>query len=296
MKIIKNILITLFLIAIPLTVYYFRADILKFIKQEKLNNLTITITNNSYARNYSYHYVSLTDDFISKSKEQTINIIYTIINSGIDEFTFYCDTSYSKCVDDFKDILDDNNIISNINNFVHPYNSFSLLTSSIKDDEITILPVKKYNEDDIISLNNKIDEIISSNINNNMSTKTKIEIIHDYIINNSKYVNDSNTKNGKATDILLRGVGICSSYTDAMALFLNRFGINNYKIASTNHIWNLVYINNEWLHLDLTFDDPVTTDGSNMLLKDMFLINTLKLESINDENHKFDYNVYFEAK
>ena len=140
MKIIKNILITLFLIAIPLTVYYFRADILKFIKQEKLNNLTITITNNSYARNYNYHYVSLTDDFISKSKEQTINIIYTIINSGIDEFTFYCDTSYSKCVDDFKDILDDNNIISNINNFVHPYNSFSLLTSSIKDDEITILP------------------------------------------------------------------------------------------------------------------------------------------------------------
>ena len=81
-----------------------------------------------------------------------------------------------------------------------------------------------------------------------------------------------------------------------MALFLNRFGINNYKIASTNHIWNLVYINNDWLHLDLTFDDPVTTDGSNMLLKDMFLINTLKLESINDKEHNFDYNMYFEAK
>lgn len=59
MKIIKNILITLFLIAIPLTVYYFRADILKFIKQEKLNNLTITITNNSYARNYNYHLIYL---------------------------------------------------------------------------------------------------------------------------------------------------------------------------------------------------------------------------------------------
>ena len=34
----------------------------------------------------------------------------------------------------------------------------------------------------------------------------------------------------------------------------------------------------------------------NMLLKDMFLINTLKLESINDKEHNFDYNMYFEAK
>ena len=36
------------------------------------------------------------------------------------------------------------------------------------------------------------------------------------------------------------------------------FGIKNYKIASSNHVWNYVYIENNWYHLDLTWDEKNT--------------------------------------
>ena len=276
--------------------FFYREDIYKKIKQDKLYNTEITIDNNEYAKNASYNYVKLTDDFITNSLDETINILYTIINSGNTNFTFYCDTYYDTCKDDFEFIINDKNILSNINNFVHPYNSFTNISAVYDEEKVEITIQKKYSYSDIVLINNKVNEIINENIKSNMTDKEKIEIIHDYIINNSYYINNNETSVGKANHILLNGYGLCTSYTDAMALFLDKFNINNYKIASEDHIWNLVYVNNNWLHLDLTFDDPVVSDGSHMLLKDIFLINTNTLKKLNTKQHNFNETVYTEAK
>ena len=62
-----------------------------------------------------------------------------------------------------------------------------------------------------------------------------------------------------------------------MAIFLNSLGVKNYKIATENHIWNAVYIDNNWYHLDLTWDDPVTKDSAvDTLSHKFFMINTNK--------------------
>ena len=37
--------------------------------------------------------------------------------------------------------------------------------------------------------------------------------------------------------------------------------IINYKISNDEHIWNLVYLDEKWYHLDLTWDDPIITGG-----------------------------------
>ena len=58
--------------------FFYREDIYKKIKQDKLYNTEITIDNNEYAKNASYNYVKLTDDFITNSLDETINILYTI--------------------------------------------------------------------------------------------------------------------------------------------------------------------------------------------------------------------------
>ena len=295
MKILLKI-ISILLFFLLVLAFIYRKDIYKYIRQEKIYNETIIIDNNSYAKNYSYDYVKLTDDFIADNKDETINILYTIINSGTPTFTFYCDSYYDNCINDFREILNNNEILSSINNFVHPYNSFSNIDAIMERDKITITITKKYSDNDITILNNKVNEIINKEITSNMSNTSKIEKIHDYIINNSYYYKSSDTESGKANDVLLKGYGICSSYTDAMALFLSEFGLDNYKISTDNHIWNLVYINNDWLHLDLTYDDPVVSDGSNMLLKEMFLINANALYKLNDKNHYFDKTIYSEAK
>jgi len=239
----KIVLVIIIIFGICVT-FFFREDIYKKIKQDKLYKTQITINNNEYAKNTSYNYVKLTDDFITNSLNETINILYTIINSGNTNFTFYCDTYYETCKNDFEFIINDKNILSNINNFVHPYNSFTNISALYDEEKIEITLQKKYSYSDIVLLNNKINEVINKEIKNNMTDKEKIEIIHDYIINNSYYINNNETSIGKANHILLNGYGLCTSYTDAMALFLDKFNINNYKIASNDHIWNLVYVNN----------------------------------------------------
>ena len=106
---------------------------------------------------------------------------------------------------------------------------------------------KMYSKKQIELIDQKIDEIISEIITDNMSDREKIKAVHDYIINNANYDTSlEKLKYSKADDVLLYRRGICSSYTDAMSIFLNRFNINNYKIASEEHIWNLVYLNNNW--------------------------------------------------
>ena len=67
-------------------------------------------------------------------------------------------------------------------------------------------------------------------------------------------------------------------------------------MIKNNIIMNNIYIDNEWKHLDLTWDDPVTNTGKNLLKYDYFLINTIQLEQKKDKNHIYNKNLYIEAQ
>ena len=133
-----------------------------------------------------------------------------------------------------------------------------------------------------------------------MSDEEKIKQAHNYIINNSKYDKDRsdnnivNYKSDTAYGTLLEGYSLCGGYTDAMELFLEDLNIKSYKIASENHVWNAVNLNNTWYHLDLTWDDPITNDGSDILEYNFFLITTPELEEIENEQHNYDKAIYSE--
>lgn len=274
---------------------YYRDNILKVKDNIKINK-------NEYYKEKDYAYVQNTNDFIAKDKKHLLNIFYTIINSGTENFTFYCNNSYTNCTNDVEQLVKDKDILSHINNFVHPYNSFKNISTSFDNyGEVNIKVNKIYSKEDIILLNNKIDEIINKEIKQNMNDRQKITVIHNYIINNGRYATDKirekspNNSYNKANDILMNGYGLCSSYADAMAIFLYKLGIENYKIASDVHIWNLVYINNKWLHLDLTWDDPITTSGKDKLENIFLLINNDRLKELKVEKHNYNKEVYKEA-
>ena len=79
-----------------------------------------------------------------------------------------------------------------------------------------------------------------------------------------------------------------------MKLFLDKLNIINYKISNDQHIWNLVYLDGTWYHLDLTWDDPVS--DKNITRDNYFLITTKNLESLDDDVHYFNYDVFTEAR
>lgn len=272
-------------------------------------------TKSIYALNESFDYVKTTTDFTPLSFQDLKDIIYTTVDSGWNNFTFYCPNEYTNCVKDITKITNDQEILTHLNNFVSPYNSFSNIKTTISDSgEITLDINYLYTEEKINAINKKINEIIKNNITDVMDDYEKIKTIHDYIINNAKYDVKRNNDNTSEYDSytaygpLIEGYATCNGYTDAMALFLNKFGYKNFKIATTpddknltGHIWNAVYLNNKWLHLDVTWDDPVSEDGKDYLLHKYFLITDDELKKADEgkvivTEHNYLKNIYSEFK
>ena len=305
----KKLFMFLLCLILGLFIYTYKNNITEYILLNYVYKNDFNYdSSNEYKITDEFSYFKLTDNYKPENKKDIFNIIYNAINNGYESFNFYCQNSYETCLDDVKDLTSDYELLSVINNFVHPYNSYNKLNVTINSlGKINIKVQKLYNESTINILNKKIDTVYNELITDNITDYDKIKIIHDYIIDNSVYDeqranNLYNDYQGEfssniATGPLLQGHGICSGYTDAMKLFLDKMNIPNYKISSENHIWNLVYINNKWLHLDLTWDDPVINNGEiSTIDHTYFLIDTNKLLNIEKTEHNFDENIFIEAK
>jgi transglutaminase/protease-like cytokinesis protein 3 len=130
-----------------------------------------------------------------------------------------------------------------------------------------------------------------------------IKKIHDYIVNNARYdinkidnLNDVTYDSNTAYGTLFQGYAVCSGYADTMALFLDKMELPNIKVANDKHVWNLVYIDNKWYHLDLTWDDPVIDNGEQILSHAFFLIDNNQLQHYNTGEHSINYTIYPEAE
>lgn len=299
----KKYIVLLFLVILFGFTFAFRKPLYNlyrtyFVKEEKEVTLTAS---NDYTRDYDFNYVKRTDDFTPSNYQDLLNIYYTVLNSGEEEFSFYCTDEYSECINDVDSLANNQKVLSTINNFVHPFNSFRHLETSYDDyGKVTLKIEHIYSNNDIKLIEAKVEEIEKEIWNSSMSNEDKIKEVHNYIINNSKYDKDRSDNNivkyksDTAYGSLLEGYSLCGGYTDAMELFLEDMGIKNYKISSENHVWNAVYLNDAWYHLDLTWDDPITTDGSDILEYNFFLITTSELSELEGEQHNYDKNVYSE--
>ena len=299
----KKYIVLLFLVILFGFTFAFRKPLYNlyrtyFVKEEKEVTLTAS---NDYTRDYDFNYVKRTDDFTPSNYQDLLNIYYTVLNSGEEEFSFYCTDEYSECINDVDSLANNQKVLSTINNFVHPFNSFRHLETSYDDyGKVTLKIEHIYSNNDIKLIEAKVEEIEKEIWNSSMSNEDKIKEAHNYIINNSKYDKDRSDNNivkyksDTAYGSLLEGYSLCGGYTDAMELFLEDMGIKSYKISSENHVWNAVNLNNAWYHLDLTWDDPITTDGSDIFEYNFFLITTSELSELEGEQHNYDKNVYSE--
>ena len=302
----KKILATLGLIFIFIGLFLMKKDDIFTIFNDYVlkENKVVTIgEKNEYYRDYDFTFVKNTNNFSPSNYQDILDIYYTVINAGKSNFTFYCPKEYTSCIDDIKELANDQNTLSDINNYVHPYNGFSHIESEYDSlGRVTINIVRNYTEEDINLINKKIDELMPHLTSNYNSLETNIKNVHDYIINNARYDSarsDNNVltyKSDTAYGPLFQGYAICGGYTDLMQLFLERLNVKNFRVSSDNHIWNVLYINNTWKHLDLTWDDPVASDGKDYLEYNYFLINTNQLLTLEQTQHNFNLEHYTELK
>ena len=80
-------------------------------------------------------------------------------------------------------------------------------------------------------------------------------LIHDIICEEYSY--DATYQNDNVYKFLAEGTGTCQGYMWAYMAVMRELSIECCYVASDtiNHIWNMVKIDGEWYHVDLTWDD-----------------------------------------
>ena len=273
------------------TTYDLYDNLIKKTNYKIINNLEYLKEENKQSNTYIYN--EYKDDTVH-NKNDLVNKIYTIVNNGYDKYTIYCDYN---CTDDITN-LSNNTKIKYINDFVSTYNKYKNIKTLTYDNKKVDIKINRlYSKEDKDNIDNLINNVIDEyNINNFDDIRTKIRLFHDYLINNSsydeEYTENSNNNSNKATGPLFDHKGVCSGYTDALSIFLDKINVENVKLSNDNHVWNIVNIDNTWLNIDSTFDDPVTYNHQDYLLYDYFLIGFDELNGKPDTEHSIDTNIY----
>jgi len=60
----------------------------------------------------------------------------------------------------------------------------------------------------------------------------------------------------------------CGSYARAFKFLCGAAGIPCFTISTSNHTWNMVYVDGQWLHVDVSLND--LTSSHSMLLRETY--------------------------
>lgn len=163
---------------------------------------------------------------------------------------------------------------------------------------------KKTIKAQISKLNKKVD-FIDQKAQSKKKTVDKIKYYHDYIVNHTSYDFDNYQKGSipatsyNAYGVLVKGTGVCQGYAEAMKILLNKAGIPNYLVTGDaysfgswgGHAWNLVKVGKTYYHVDATWNDPITYDGTPVLRHDYFMIKDSEIS----KDHRWDTKKYPKA-
>jgi len=141
--------------------------------------------------------------------------------------------------------------------------------------------------DEALDYNAEIETIKHSIIGDGMTDREKCKAIHDYMTTQYDYdqtfMEDSYSFHG----LLDNGVAVCQAYMQLFYLLANRAGVYCEMITGladgsgtgnyVAHGWNIVYLDDTWYHIDVTFDDPV--GGGGKIYYDYFLIESEEIDA-----------------
>jgi hypothetical protein len=98
----------------------------------------------------------------------------------------------------------------------------------------------------------------------------KVKGVHDWLCKNVVYdteiVGKSLEEQAKSDSYNLYGAfvkkkGVCEAYAEAFQYAMYKLGVQCLRVSGVtdtgvNHVWNIVLIDNQYYHIDVTYDDP----------------------------------------
>lgn len=92
-----------------------------------------------------------------------------------------------------------------------------------------------------------------------MSDAEKALVLHDYVAANCVYDDALQDISRTPQGALGNGLAICTGYAEAYRCLLSKAGIPSVVVDNGRHAWNVVQIDGEWYHVDVTWDDALAT-------------------------------------
>ncbi|MDR1794467.1 MAG: hypothetical protein LBR25_03655 [Erysipelotrichaceae bacterium] len=126
----------------------------------------------------------------------------------------------------------------------------------------------RHDNDDQKTLNQEVDRFLKK-IDMTQSDREILKQVHDLLIESVIYDtgtyllrSEDNAKSWQASSpyaALVAGQAMCTGYAKAFAILADKLGYPVITIRGSakgvDHVWNLVYIENQWYQMDVTLDD-----------------------------------------
>ena len=122
-----------------------------------------------------------------------------------------------------------------------------------------------------------------SGVNDSWDDFHKALYLHDTLATQTEYVDTNDNIEHAAYGALVNGEAVCQGYSHAYGLLLKRCGIKSSVVISNQmgHEWNIVKVNGNFYHVDVTWDDP-TYDTLGYVRHEYFLLSD---SAINDPDY-----------
>ena len=198
--------------------------------------------------------------------------------------------------------------------FVQANSSFKITDSVLHDIKIVFTV-----EDANTSLKNKAVANAIASLNFTGTDAEKVKQTHDYLVKTLSYAVDE-LKAETSSGVIDRNIRsqykalvgdhlvVCEGYAKAFKLICDYYGIPCLLISGDaydgssdkpeKHMWNLVYIENSWYTMDVTWDDPI---GGSGIYYTYYLVGqntvdddgltTAKSHSLNRVTKEFDFEL-----
>lgn len=198
--------------------------------------------------------------YYADSIQELAILIYYMYQEGITSFEFISKESYDadELYAHTLSIMPENTYLwlSELENPIYAdYNYYYVVMNRLDESDESLV----YQE---------IEKIIGD-ISDELTDREKVKKVHDYIILSAAYdegaFNDMSDLDrawnaSSAYSILVEKTGMCTGYSKAFYLLMRELNIPSIVVAgdaSGSHAWNLVYLDNEWYQIDLTWNDPI---------------------------------------
>lgn len=114
--------------------------------------------------------------------------------------------------------------------------------------------------------------------------------VHDQLVLRSVY--DLKLKKNTGYQLLVEGTAVCAGYAAVYQDILQRLGIPCLQVESEemDHVWNLVQLDGQWYHVDVTWDDP-TPDLPGMVDHQYFLKTDEEMKNAEEPHHDWQTHI-----